>query len=107
MLPFLITARTVQLDCGCLVVLCCVSSRSDHVISWAAERLPESLFVLYEQIRPHDPFGQIMQGHFLKLNSSIHSLQQYPDTAAQRRRFLDKASMQTIHTEDTCVSKQT
>lgn len=107
MLSFLFTARTARLYRECLVVLCCVSSRSDRVISWAAEHLPESLFVLYEQIRPHDPFGRIMQDHFLKLNSSIHSLQQYPDTAAQRRRFLDKASMQTIHTEDTCASKQT
>uniref|UniRef100_A0A3Q2ZP25 Uncharacterized protein n=1 Tax=Kryptolebias marmoratus TaxID=37003 RepID=A0A3Q2ZP25_KRYMA len=63
---------------------------SDAVISWAAEHLPQSLFVMYEQIHPHDPFGRIMQEHFLKLNSTLHALQQYPDAAAQRRRFLDK-----------------
>lgn len=58
--------------------------------------MSQSLFVLYEQIGPRDPFGQIMQDHFHKINSSLHSLQQYPDAAAQRRRFLDKASMQII-----------
>ncbi|KAM6934479.1 tRNA wybutosine-synthesizing protein 4 [Xenentodon cancila] len=63
---------------------------SDAVISWAAKLLPQSLFVMYEQIHPHDPFGRIMQDHFLKLNSTLHALRQYPDTSAQRRRFLDK-----------------
>ncbi|XP_047457740.1 tRNA wybutosine-synthesizing protein 4 isoform X2 [Mugil cephalus] len=63
---------------------------SDAVISWAAKLLPQSLFVMYEQIHPHDPFGWIMQEHFLKLNSTLHALQQYPDTTAQTNRFLDK-----------------
>ncbi|KAM7407026.1 hypothetical protein PAMA_002980 [Pampus argenteus] len=65
------------------------TQRSDAVISWTAKLLPQSLFVMYEQIRPRDPFGRIMQDHFLKLNSTLHALQQYPDTAAQTRRFLD------------------
>ncbi|CAN9498512.1 unnamed protein product [Ophioblennius macclurei] len=63
---------------------------SDAVISWAAKLLPQSLLVVYEQIRPHDPFGRVMQEHFRKLNSTLHALRQYPDAAAQRRRFLDK-----------------
>ncbi|XP_076012442.1 tRNA wybutosine-synthesizing protein 4 [Genypterus blacodes] len=63
---------------------------SDGVISWAARLLPQSIFVMYEQIRPHDPFGRIMRDHFVKLNSTLHALQQYPDTAAHTRRFLDK-----------------
>ncbi|XP_034042461.1 tRNA wybutosine-synthesizing protein 4 [Thalassophryne amazonica] len=63
---------------------------SDAVIGWAVKLLPQSFFIMYEQIHPHDPFGQIMQEHFLKLNSALRALQQYPDTAAQRCRFLDK-----------------
>ncbi|XP_029385841.1 tRNA wybutosine-synthesizing protein 4 [Echeneis naucrates] len=63
---------------------------SDVVISWAAKLLPQSLFVMYEQIRPDDPFGRVMQDHFLKLNSALHALRQYPDSAAHTRRFLDK-----------------
>lgn len=70
----------------------CVSFRSDAVISWAARLLPQSLFVMYEQVRPHDPFGCVMQEHFLKMNSPLHALTQYPDVSAQRQRFLDKAS---------------
>lgn len=77
--------------------------RSDAVISWAAEHLPQSLFVMYEQIHPHDPFGRIMQEHFLKLNSALHGLQQYPDTSAQRRRFLDKAGLKTHFTYMTAL----
>uniref|UniRef100_UPI0037E8DBA5 tRNA wybutosine-synthesizing protein 4 n=1 Tax=Semicossyphus pulcher TaxID=241346 RepID=UPI0037E8DBA5 len=69
---------------------------SDAVISWAAKLLPQSLFVVYEQIHPHDPFGRIMQDHFLKLNSTLHALRHYPDTAAQRRRFLDKGWEQCV-----------
>ncbi|XP_054915968.1 tRNA wybutosine-synthesizing protein 4 isoform X2 [Poeciliopsis prolifica] len=66
------------------------TQKSDAVISWAAKRLPRSIFVMYEQIRPDDPFGRVMQDHFLKLNSTLHALQQYPDLSAQRQRFLDK-----------------
>lgn len=55
--------------------------------------MSQSLFVLYEQIGPHDPFGRVMQEHFCKINSRLHSLQQYPDAAAQRDRFLHQASL--------------
>ncbi|XP_042282213.1 tRNA wybutosine-synthesizing protein 4 [Thunnus maccoyii] len=72
------------------------TQRSDAVISWAAKLLPQSLFVMYEQIHPHDPFGRIMQDHFLKLNSTLHALQQYPDAAAQTDRFLDKGWEQCV-----------
>ncbi|XP_072253674.1 tRNA wybutosine-synthesizing protein 4 [Leuresthes tenuis] len=72
------------------------TQRSDAVISWAAKLLPQSLFVMYEQIHPHDPFGRIMQEHFLKLNSTLHALQLYPDTSAQRLRFLEKGWEQCV-----------
>lgn len=78
-----------------VAVLCSLSCRSDSVIRWAARLLPQSLFVMYEQIHPHDPFGRIMQEHFLKLNSSLHALQQYTDTSEQRQRFLDKVGIKT------------
>ncbi|XP_061698638.1 tRNA wybutosine-synthesizing protein 4 [Syngnathoides biaculeatus] len=66
------------------------TQQSDDIISWAARLLPQSLFVMYEQIHPQDPFGRIMQQHFLKLNSTLHALRQYPDADAQRQRFLAK-----------------
>uniref|UniRef100_A0A8D3AZX8 tRNA wybutosine-synthesizing protein 4 n=1 Tax=Scophthalmus maximus TaxID=52904 RepID=A0A8D3AZX8_SCOMX len=79
------------------VVLTYMETRwSDVVVSWAAKLLPQSLFVMYEQIRPHDPFGRIMQDHFRKLNSALHAVRQHPDAAAQRRRFLDKGWDQCV-----------
>uniref|UniRef100_H3CML5 tRNA wybutosine-synthesizing protein 4 n=1 Tax=Tetraodon nigroviridis TaxID=99883 RepID=H3CML5_TETNG len=63
---------------------------SDDIISWTAKLFPQSLFVLYEQICPNDPFGCIMQNHFLKINSRLHAITKYPDRAAQKRRFLDQ-----------------
>ncbi|XP_009077802.1 PREDICTED: tRNA wybutosine-synthesizing protein 4-like, partial [Acanthisitta chloris] len=64
------------------------NSRSDALIHWAAERFPRACFLLYEQVHPEDPFGRVMQQHFIQLNSALHSLAQYPDCEAQQRRFL-------------------
>ncbi|XP_076983785.1 tRNA wybutosine-synthesizing protein 4 [Tamandua tetradactyla] len=58
------------------------------LIAWAAQRFPNSLFVIYEQMRPHDAFGQFMQEHFRQLNSPLHGLDKFPDVEAQQRRFL-------------------
>ncbi|XP_076857570.1 tRNA wybutosine-synthesizing protein 4 isoform X2 [Brachyhypopomus gauderio] len=95
MVEKVLTAAGLQLTCPTLllseVVLTYMeTSWSDAVIGWAARMLPQALFVMYEQICPGDPFGRVMQSHFLKLNSKIHALCQYPDTAAQTQRFLQK-----------------
>ncbi|KAJ8352882.1 hypothetical protein SKAU_G00243580 [Synaphobranchus kaupii] len=67
------------------------TQRSDAVIGWAARLFPQSLFVMYEQIRPDDPFGRVMQDHFLKLNSALNAIRLYPNTAAHRHRFMDRS----------------
>ncbi|XP_074716830.1 tRNA wybutosine-synthesizing protein 4 isoform X2 [Strix uralensis] len=66
------------------------SSRSDALIRWAAERFPRACFLLYEQMRPGDPFGHVMQQHFSQLSSALRSLAQYPDCEAQQRRFFEQ-----------------
>ncbi|KAM9202776.1 tRNA wybutosine-synthesizing protein 4 [Dugong dugon] len=58
------------------------------LIAWAARRFPNALFVIYEQMKPCDAFGQFMQQHFRQLNSPLHGLDSFPDVEAQRRRFL-------------------
>ncbi|KAM7159235.1 tRNA wybutosine-synthesizing protein 4 [Molossus nigricans] len=58
------------------------------LIAWAAQRFPNALFVIYEQMRPHDTFGQFMQQHFRQLNSPLHGLELFPDVESQQRRFL-------------------
>ncbi|KAM8781395.1 tRNA wybutosine-synthesizing protein 4 [Rhynchonycteris naso] len=61
---------------------------SAALISWAARRFSNVLFVIYEQMRPHDTFGQFMQQHFRQLNSPLHGLDRFPDVESQERRFL-------------------
>ncbi|XP_072665391.1 tRNA wybutosine-synthesizing protein 4 [Canis lupus baileyi] len=58
------------------------------LIAWAAQRFPDALFVIYEQMRPHDAFGQFMQQHFRQLSSPLHGLDRFPDVEAQQHRFL-------------------
>ncbi|XP_051000437.1 tRNA wybutosine-synthesizing protein 4 [Acomys russatus] len=58
------------------------------LIAWAAQRFPDALFVIYEQMKPRDAFGQIMLQHFRRLNSPLHGLELFPDVDAQRLRFL-------------------
>lgn len=58
------------------------------LIAWAAQRFPNALFVIYEQMRPHDTFGQFMQQHFQHLNSPLHGLDRFPDVESQQHRFL-------------------
>ncbi|KAL2790442.1 tRNA wybutosine-synthesizing protein 4 [Daubentonia madagascariensis] len=58
------------------------------LIAWAAQRFPNAIFVIYEQMKPQDAFGQFMLQHFRQLNSPLHGLDHCPDVEAQRRRFL-------------------
>nr|XP_012622068.1 tRNA wybutosine-synthesizing protein 4 isoform X2 [Microcebus murinus] len=58
------------------------------LIAWAAQRFPNAIFVVYEQMKPQDAFGQFMLQHFRQLNSPLHGLDHFPDVEAQRRRFL-------------------
>ncbi|XP_004578462.2 tRNA wybutosine-synthesizing protein 4 [Ochotona princeps] len=63
--------------------------RAAALIAWAAQRFPHALFVIYEQMRPQDAFGQFMLQHFRRLNSPLHGLDRFPDVEAQKHRFLD------------------
>uniref|UniRef100_A0A3B3ZVA1 Uncharacterized protein n=1 Tax=Periophthalmus magnuspinnatus TaxID=409849 RepID=A0A3B3ZVA1_9GOBI len=53
-------------------------------------------------IHPFDPFGQIMQEHFRKLNSALYALNKYPDADAQRRRLLDNGWEQCVCLDMNC-----
>ncbi|XP_077197122.1 tRNA wybutosine-synthesizing protein 4 isoform X2 [Paroedura picta] len=64
--------------------------RSDALIHWASRHFSQAWFVLYEQIHPDDPFGQVMQNHFRRCHVQLCSLTQYPDLRAQQMRFVQK-----------------
>lgn len=48
------------------------------------------MFAVYEQIRPNDGFGRVMQQHFIQLSIPLLSLPFYPDKESQRNRYLKK-----------------
>ncbi|XP_033843088.1 tRNA wybutosine-synthesizing protein 4 [Periophthalmus magnuspinnatus] len=97
---FVRTAPTLVLS---EVVLTYMETKwSDSLIRWAAELLPQSVILIYEQIHPFDPFGQIMQEHFRKLNSALYALNKYPDADAQRRRLLDNGWEQCVCLDMNC-----
>nr|XP_004660940.2 tRNA wybutosine-synthesizing protein 4 [Jaculus jaculus] len=61
---------------------------AEALVAWAARRFPSAVFVIYEQMKPLDAFGQVMLQHFRRLNSPLYGLDLFPDVEAQRRRFL-------------------
>nr|XP_033790156.1 tRNA wybutosine-synthesizing protein 4 isoform X2 [Geotrypetes seraphini] len=79
-----ITKEVKCLDSGKPVIV----NRSSAVLRWAAGYFSSAQFVVYEQIHPEDPFGQVMQQHFIHLNSKLYALNEYPDHEGQRQRFL-------------------
>ncbi|KAM4699631.1 tRNA wybutosine-synthesizing protein 4 isoform 2-T3 [Discoglossus pictus] len=82
-------------DCPSLILgevaLCYMDpARSTALIAWASSRFSSARFVLYEQISPTDPFGQVMMNHFISLNSPLLSVATYPQLQDQEQRFLQQ-----------------
>eukprot|EP00090_Calanus_glacialis_P015692 TRINITY_DN24733_c0_g1_i1.p1 TRINITY_DN24733_c0_g1~~TRINITY_DN24733_c0_g1_i1.p1 ORF type:complete len:629 (-),score=193.20 TRINITY_DN24733_c0_g1_i1:23-1909(-) len=61
---------------------------STNLIKFLGSNLKHAAFCVYEQIRPHDGFGQFMVAHFVKMLSPIKGVLLYPSTSAQRARYL-------------------
>ncbi len=59
------------------------------IIAWAAQAFAASVFVTYEQIRPHDAFGQVMARNLAERGYSLRGLAAFPDLDAQRRRYAE------------------
>ena len=57
------------------------------IIAWAAATFPRSTFVTYEQIRPHDAFGQVMARNLEERGYSLRGLTAFPDIATQTARY--------------------
>ncbi|KAK6166391.1 hypothetical protein SNE40_023096 [Patella caerulea] len=61
---------------------------STSVVGWGSETFANSIFVLYEQINPHDAFGMFMQHHFHIVGSPLKCINSYPTIESQKQRFL-------------------
>jgi tRNA wybutosine-synthesizing protein 4 len=57
------------------------------VIQWIAEVLSDCVVTIYEQINPHDGFGQVMCSHFKKLGSPLKCILKYPTELDQINRY--------------------
>jgi tRNA wybutosine-synthesizing protein 4 len=60
---------------------------SCSIIAWAGQNFDRSVFVTYEQIRPHDAFGQIMSRNLEERGYSLRGLQAFPDITSQIARY--------------------
>ena len=60
---------------------------SCSIIAWAARAFARSVFVTYEQVRPHDAFGQMMMRNLEERGYSLRGLHAFPDLASQVARY--------------------
>jgi hypothetical protein len=59
------------------------------IIAWAARAFSRSMFVTYEQIRPHDAFGQMMMRNLEERGYKLRGLNAFPDLNSQIARYTD------------------
>lgn len=60
---------------------------SSKLISWIGETFDNPSFVIYEQIRPNDPFGKMMAKNLEDQGCPLLSLHEYPELESQINRF--------------------
>ena len=76
---------------------------SSKLIEWCGHTFANAVFAVYEQIRPTDGFGRVMQHHFIQLSIPLLSLPVFPDKESQRHRYLSKVSVLTTIFKDRFV----
>lgn len=52
-----------------------------------SKKFANSYFINYEQIHPNDGFGKVMLRHFNKLQSRLHSVENFPDCESHKLRL--------------------
>ena len=57
------------------------------LLRWISELFVNCMLVAYEQINPHDGFGQVMCAHFAKLGSPLKCILKYPNEQEQIERY--------------------
>ncbi|PSC73349.1 tRNA wybutosine-synthesizing 4 [Micractinium conductrix] len=63
--------------------------QSRDVVRWLGERLRSAAMVVYEQIQPHDAFGQQMLLNLESRGCPLLGIEATPTLEAQRQRFTD------------------
>jgi tRNA wybutosine-synthesizing protein 4 len=63
---------------------------SDALIQWFGNNFTTSIFLLYEQIKPEDPFGKEMVKNIEARGCRLKSIHTYPSLEHQKERFLQR-----------------
>lgn len=63
--------------------------KSRALVQWAAQKFPNSVFLVYEQIRPDDAFGQQMILNLESRGCPLLGIQDTPSLEAKTQRFTD------------------
>lgn len=63
--------------------------KSNALIKWCSENFVNSVFTTYEQIKPEDPFGQVMIQNLIDRGCPLLSVEKYPTLESQKQRYID------------------
>ncbi|KAG0244104.1 S-adenosyl-L-methionine-dependent methyltransferase [Mortierella sp. GBAus27b] len=63
---------------------------SDAIVEWVRNNMDASLFVVYEQINPTDPFGAMMLRNLKARQIELPGIHAYPSLKSQEERFLSR-----------------
>eukprot|EP01125_Pyxidicula_operculata_P019711 TRINITY_DN7166_c1_g2_i2.p1 TRINITY_DN7166_c1_g2~~TRINITY_DN7166_c1_g2_i2.p1 ORF type:complete len:279 (-),score=28.67 TRINITY_DN7166_c1_g2_i2:94-930(-) len=61
---------------------------SGKLIEWTTRMFQQSVFIIYEQIHPHDAFGEVMINNLMSRGVPLSSIMEYPDLQSQRQRMM-------------------
>jgi len=72
----------------CVLVYLTTSSAS-QVIKWTTSKFAKPLLLLYEPIKPNDPFGRVMLANMQTRGCPLKTVSAYPSLESQKERFLN------------------
>jgi len=63
--------------------------KSAELIKWTHDFFHKGMFIVYEQIKPYDAFGEVMLRNLEARGVPLTSIKKYPDLESQKKRFLE------------------
>jgi hypothetical protein len=60
---------------------------SNVILKWITDNMTNTMFALYEQIKPEDAFGKMMIRNLKSRDIELKGIQAFPDLIHQERRF--------------------